>query len=321
LSKQIYYIIHSKTAKEYWTNKSKTIPEALDYVHWDIVGQALKSLPRSRRVFVTKFCVGMLGVGKFMCRWKKWTHNKFPRCGEFEDASHVISCKAPTVDELWHLAVDSLQQWMESVLTEPQVAETIISELKNWRNPSHALVRPPTPMPDILAHTQQGDIGWNLALEGWLATEWEVTQQSHYALINSRKTGHRWMASFIHRCWQIIWVLWEHRNGVLHQQQNLATQLNSKRVDDKVRALYSKALQFLLISPDKHLVKHTMQRLLHYPDRYKAEWIRVTAIAIRSAKCRRNSHWRSLRKMQDTLWYWLQSGKRANSITGLRGRN
>jgi hypothetical protein len=45
LSKQIYYIIHYKTAKEYWTNKIKTIQEAIDYIHWDIVGQALKSLP------------------------------------------------------------------------------------------------------------------------------------------------------------------------------------------------------------------------------------------------------------------------------------
>jgi len=45
LSKQIYYIIHSKTVLEYWTKKGKTVPEALDYIHWDIIGQALQVLP------------------------------------------------------------------------------------------------------------------------------------------------------------------------------------------------------------------------------------------------------------------------------------
>ncbi|MFN9980326.1 MAG: hypothetical protein ACK53Y_10450, partial [bacterium] len=65
--------------------------------------------------------------------------------------------------------------------------------------------------------------------------------------------------------------------------------------------IYSKAIQFLLVSPDKHLVKHTMQRLLRYPDWYKVEWIRVTEIAFRSAKRRRHSHWRNLRKMQKNL--------------------
>jgi len=118
-----------------------------------------------------------------MLRWKKWTHNKCPRCGEFEDASHVISCKVPEATALWHSAVNSLQQWMENVQTDPQVVEAILSEFKHWRNTGH---EQPS-MLATLAHMQQGDIGWNLALEGWLATEWEVTPQSHYDLINSRK--------------------------------------------------------------------------------------------------------------------------------------
>jgi len=53
---------------------------------------------------------------------------------------------------------------MESVRTNPQVTEAIISELHKWRSPGYDLVRPP--MMVILAHMQQGDIGWNLALEG-----------------------------------------------------------------------------------------------------------------------------------------------------------
>jgi hypothetical protein len=170
-----------------------------------------------------------------MLRWKKWTHNKCPRCGEFEDASHVISCKAPEATALWHSAVNSLQQWMENVQTNPQVVEAIISEFKHWRNTGH---EQPS-MLDTLALMQQGDIGWNLALEGWLATKWEVTEQSHYDLINSRKTGRCCLMSLIHRCWQIMWDLWEHRNCVLRHQQNLASQLNSQGTDHKVKALYS----------------------------------------------------------------------------------
>ncbi|MFN9978409.1 MAG: hypothetical protein ACK53Y_00775, partial [bacterium] len=87
---------------------------------------------------------------------------------------------------------------MDNGQTDPQVGEAILSEFKHWRNTGH---EQPS-MLDTLALMQQGDIGWNLALEGWLATKWEVTQQSRYDLINSRKTG---------RCCLVLrWKKWTH---------------------------------------------------------------------------------------------------------------
>jgi len=64
LQTQIYDIVYSPEARAYWQEKDKTAQIVTDIVDWRGIGTALNSLPRSRQHFITKFTVGMCGVGK-----------------------------------------------------------------------------------------------------------------------------------------------------------------------------------------------------------------------------------------------------------------
>ncbi len=121
LSEKLYERVHVKEAQDYW--ESRNIPHRCFYsVHWDAVGQALKSYPRHTRVFITKHTVGMCGVGKFMHRWKERDNPNCPRCGCFEDAPHVWTCKGEDSNAVWDKFLLSLSQWLKEMQTDPDLA-------------------------------------------------------------------------------------------------------------------------------------------------------------------------------------------------------
>ncbi len=176
-----------------------------DYTHWNAVNQAMQSTKRSRRVFVAKHTVGMCGVGKFMHLWKQRRPAECPRCGEFEDASHVWQCKGANAEKVWRKAIADLETWMESVQTDPEVQEVIIAKLISWWSGSENNYTVPFQLQPAVQ--QQNDIGWNNFLEGWVSFEWELVQQAYYDLIQSRRSGLRWLSSMIKKLWQVAWDL------------------------------------------------------------------------------------------------------------------
>jgi hypothetical protein len=62
---------------------------------------AVKSIPRSRCIFLSKHTTGMCGVGKFIVRWKERNNPDCPRCGAFEDP-HVWKCKGWCTPAIWN---------------------------------------------------------------------------------------------------------------------------------------------------------------------------------------------------------------------------
>jgi hypothetical protein len=74
---------------------------------------------RPKRTFILKHTLGMCRVGKFMHRWKEWESPNCPRCGQFEDASHVWTCSGCDSFEIWDRSLKDLEAWMSSVSTDP----------------------------------------------------------------------------------------------------------------------------------------------------------------------------------------------------------
>lgn len=118
---KVHDIIHSAAGRTYWANRDKFLKDTGSFIHWEAIGRALKGLPRARRDFVIKFCVGMMGVGHCMKRWKKWSHDICPRCGTKETIQHVISCPATEAREVWIKEIKGLQDWMEGAGTDPNI--------------------------------------------------------------------------------------------------------------------------------------------------------------------------------------------------------
>ncbi len=128
-----------------------------------------------------------------MHRWKQRSSAACPRCGEFEDAPHVWQCRGANADVVWTKSLESLDVWMTSVQTDPDIQEAIISHLSKWRLGSDENGMAPFQLHPAIE--QQNDIGWNNFLEGWVTFEWELVQQAYYELIQSRRSGLRWFSS------------------------------------------------------------------------------------------------------------------------------
>ena len=265
---------------------------------------------------MSKHATGMTGVGKFMKRWKQRDTAACPCCGMVEDAKHVWLCQGEGADEVWRASLQSLDKWMESVDTDPDISATIIAFLHSWRSDSYLNYNPPFCIRDAIQ--QQSDIGWNLVLEGWLAKEWELVQQAYYNLIKSRRSGKRWTISIIKKLWQVAWDLWDHRNQILHEKDNAVVQQQLRQLDSNITASYHLLTTYVLAGADRYLTKMSLTQLLAKETDYKKAWLLQASAAL---KVTRQSNWRVQQPphrmmvgMRRTLRRWLDKSQRPRSI-------
>ena len=108
---------------------------------------------------MSKHTAGICDVGKFMHLWKQHSSATCPRCREFEDATHVWQCKGANAEEVWKRAISALENWMESVQTDPEVQAVIVAQLNSWRSGSEDTYTVPFHLQPAIQ--QQNDMGWN----------------------------------------------------------------------------------------------------------------------------------------------------------------
>jgi hypothetical protein len=60
-----------------------------------------------------------------------------------EDASHIWICQGPGVENIWNASLHSLDQWMESVDTDPNISAAMLLFLRSWRSDSYLAYNPP----------------------------------------------------------------------------------------------------------------------------------------------------------------------------------
>jgi hypothetical protein len=131
-----------------------------------------------------------------------------------------------------------------------------------------------------LAAEQQNDIGWQAMAKGWTAEEWAVIQQEYYKLIGSRKTWKRYLVEIIKKLWLITWDMWEHRNSILHNTENVHSQTQEAYLNKKMCKLYSPAMRYLAHSPDNYLLGIPISNLIRKSYAYKKNWANTAEIAI-----------------------------------------
>jgi hypothetical protein len=73
------------------------------------------------------------------------------------------------------------------------------------------------------------------------------------------------MTTLLQKVWNIVWVMWEHRNGVLHRQQNQAAAHNMRDLDKEVKSLYERAELKLQRTIDKYLIRQPLRMILRLP--------------------------------------------------------
>jgi hypothetical protein len=152
-------------------------------------------------------------------------HNPCPRCDSpHEDVIHVLKCQQQEARTLWQKQVHLIIDWCVKVDTMESVVRVISEVLLDWQDSSLAnhSIRGDWPEEVKRVARIQALLGWQAFLEGILAQEWAVLQQSHYENSGSRRTGNKWVSTLSHKLWQAVFWMWDHRNTVLHKSGALS---------------------------------------------------------------------------------------------------
>ena len=221
LREEVINHVQGPPCMQYWDDKQRFAPGDSEAVDWQATAKAMKTVPHSRRIYVTKHSAGICGVGKWMQRWKKWDSAKCPRCDhEEEDAKHVLQCKGPGVEQAWEAALESFEQRCIDLNTDPTIVEGLLQRLRQWRTGTATPTEFETTPDTQQAFGNQDGIGWQAFLEGAPAKGWSDAQQRYYDALGRRNTGERWLTAIIQKSWDVAWDLWDHRNNVVHKKDD-----------------------------------------------------------------------------------------------------
>jgi hypothetical protein len=277
----IYALVHSASAREYWENKSAKNSHLYNLTDLEALGKALSSIDLNRRIFILKHATGFCGVGKIMERNMQRETASCPRCGKLEDTHHVIQCSGSGAQEVWEQSLLQLEKWMSDRGTDPALASQLLAFLNSWHSQDIS--------PRLSNYTiAQSLIGWHNAFEGWLAADISNAQQYFYSASRSLRTGRRWLIELIKKLWGIAWDMWEHRNGILHQQDNEVTRISTHRLHVRVSDAYQLLRTMALPAADYHLIQTPLRTLKKKHTDYIKAWL-VQAKAI--LHCRLRAEW------------------------------
>ena len=119
---------------------------------------------------MTKWSCGDCATGIVMVRRKHRLSSNCPRCGnDREDNQHVLLCNDPSICEYRTRLLKEFSIWLDSMDTDPQITNFLISGLSNWfdGDPSHPAIDTLTSKL-YSACTLQLEIGWKSTLHGFI---------------------------------------------------------------------------------------------------------------------------------------------------------
>ena len=76
--KEIYQMITKKDVRSYWQTKFGLSDHASDYINWEIIGKAFKSLTFAKKRRLMKLFTDKAPTGNNMLKWKFWDNGNCP---------------------------------------------------------------------------------------------------------------------------------------------------------------------------------------------------------------------------------------------------
>ncbi len=271
--KLIYELCHGPPLQQYWRRKLNLSEMAITTINWDVCEEGLRWLDIYKRIWLSKMTTNTAPTGQILHRRGYQENPVCPRCGLFEDASHVICCLHPDATVLWQRRLLDLAQWLTRQSTSPSLQQLLLQSLQNWRaNPTNP--HPPAlPDPTLSAcYYSQANIGWNAFLYGFASNHWSMIQQAYYESIQSRRTGFRWSCSLFSKLVHTSWTLWRHRCDLLPLASSYTTQDEHRRLNALIQAEYDTGTLGWR-HRDRRWFLRTPDDLFEEPLPYKIAWL------------------------------------------------
>ena len=241
-------------------------------------------------------------------------HAKCPRCGQFEDASHIARCRGDGTDVVFEVAVQKVELKMGKSFTAPAILSALGTCICQWRKHSKGQTTDQeTRLPRYRRHDEWGTqaavaaqdkISWYNLLLGRMSHKWPDTQQKYLESLGKRTTQRRWTIAIISKLWDITWDMWQHCNHIkhntLHPQKNLVMDSIAIRVND----LYKQGSARLLLR-DKPLFQKSLETLKTGTYIEQEQWITSVLLANHRAEAAKTKRPASMSTEPSLMESWL----------------
>ena len=190
-------------------------------INWPSLSTAFSELSKNKEKEVLKWHSGFRGTNSALKMRNHAQSSECPGCNHpNETTDHVIKCKAAGATKIWNSKIEKLLEWMKANQGAPELIKAIKTGLIAWRNNQPNISEKYT-LPFLNAAVDtQNSIGWKGFIHGFTSKHWERAQQNFLHFKSSRTSGKRWISALIKKLWEVIWALWQYRNGLVHEQTN-----------------------------------------------------------------------------------------------------
>jgi hypothetical protein len=263
---------------DYWITKGKIPLEEIHSIDWINSEKAIKRLPFSKQLWISKFSSGHCAVGKMMKIRKEWTHDKCPLCFEDNETNdHVLLCQDPRALQHWDTLATKLDKELQNMTTATTIRRTIMRKLHNWRRKKDTILNLTNEYGERVASIAQDRIGWTNFMLGRISGEWACAQQDYLDYLGRRKTGKRWLIALTTKLLNVAWDLWDHRNSILHHKDHPWKQLEHATANERIDEEYDQGP--LNLDQGEQWLRRSSQQVKDLPMEAKQQWIRSVELA------------------------------------------
>lgn len=209
-----------------------------------------------------------------LLQYKYQDHSRCPRCNvENETVTHVLQCPAPLAKSTWNKAIEDLQKWALDQKGCPEMINIIISSIQSWQSitPYHTFHPQNTTLQQAIK--QQDNIGWQNFIEGFWSKKWRTYLEDYFLLKRIQKSALVWMVNLQHQLWNIMRIMWDHRNATLHNDGTTLHQYEMNAINEEIIAEFDKGLANLPHTRYSYLFQGTVQDRLHENLHQKRMWL------------------------------------------------
>jgi hypothetical protein len=189
---------------------------------------------------------------------------------------------SPSAIEQWKISLETLGKDLAKRHTHPGLTRFLLSRLIEWKTRTHRKAL--RTMEHDLQELQdaQDDIGWDKFMFGNIYVLWQEIQAQYFREIGKQNSGLRWTSALIQKIWQVTWDLWEHRNTILHNSENLVTQAEAVMIASQVQMELETGIQGLL-QGDRYLFDdHRVAKSAKWTVDSQVNWLDTVAEARRA---------------------------------------
>jgi len=281
--KPVTAAVFTKDIRDKITKDTKWDNSTLQGVDFQAIESALQTCPRPARNKYTKLMFELNQINYLNNKYYNTT-STCPSCQlVIKTFQHVLSCLSTSMVAHRQLALETLTQEINSILTPSQIAQSILSRI-TLTEPSS-----PSPVHDSLmtALKAQDSIGWHQFLLGRISKKWQL---AYVALYDSKRHPRlaSWISKFITLIWSYTHSLWKGWNQEVHGRTSaeLISQ-GLSQYHNTILSMYQEYTQDPFLFP-AHLFDRPLSNLLLMSEDATQCWIQTAKEAKRTQKLMQN---------------------------------